>query len=121
MSGNIPSESHREALTASPAGDALRVQRSRGRDEYVLLVDGEADLATAALLGQALASASHHKHERVVLDIAGLQFIDAHCLGVISNARCLLREQDRELVLRSPPPLVRRLLTICEMDALIEA
>ena len=121
MSGNVSSEHHYVSLTASPATEALRVKRFRGHDEFVLHVDGEADLATAALLGQALASASHYKNERVVLDIAGLQFIDAHCLGVISNAHCLLREQDRELVLRSPPPMVRRLLTICEMDALIEA
>lgn len=121
MAGNTSSERHHWSLTASPVGDALRVQRSHGLDEFVLRVDGEADRATAAVLGQALASASHHEHERVVLDPTGLQFIDAHCLGVVSNAHCLLREQDRELVMRSPPPMVRRLLAICEMGALIEA
>jgi anti-anti-sigma factor len=100
----------------------LRVHVSPcGGPDLVLRVDGEADLATAPVLGRALAAASRDEHARVVLDLASLRFIDAHCLGVISTARCLLGEQDRALVPRSPAPMVRHILTICEMDALIEA
>jgi anti-anti-sigma factor len=58
--------------------------------------------------------------ERMVLDATDLRFIDACCLGVIRNAECLLREQHRDLVLRSPSPMLRRLVAICEMEALLE-
>ncbi len=108
-------------MVAAPPDGALWVESAAGHGDLVLRVDGDADLATAAVLGQALAGASHSSQRRVVLDLAGLRFIDAHCLGVIGNAHCLLCEQGRVLVLRSPPPLVRRLLAICEMDPFIEA
>lgn len=121
MSGNVFSDPRLTSVGASSTPDALRVRVTSTGAEFVLGVDGDADLATAPLLGQALAAAANEDHARVVLDLTGLQFIDAHCLGVISNAHCLLREQERVLVLRSAPRMVRRLLTICEMDALIEA
>jgi len=109
------------AFDARRAEQGLRVEVWAGRDEFVLRVDGEADLATAPVLGRALVLASHESQPRVVLDVSNLRFIDAHCLGVINNARCLLREHDRDLVIRSAPPMVRHLLTICDMGALIEA
>ena len=105
---------------ARTAEQGLRVEVWAGRDEFVLRVDGEADLATAPVLGRALVFASHESQPRVVLDVSDLRFIDAHCLGVINHARYLLHEHDRDLVIRSAPPMVHRLLTICDMGALME-
>jgi anti-anti-sigma factor len=112
-----PSPDFRAARVAE---DQLRVAVSRDRAALVLRLDGEADLASAARLGQALVAATTDVCERVVLDATDLRFIDAYCLGVIKNAECLLREQHRDLVLRSPSPMLRRLLAICEMEALLE-
>lgn len=110
-----------DCTTVAPPSGALWVDSVGGHGELVLRVEGDADLATAAVLGQALVAASQDSQARVVLDLAGLQFIDAYCLGVIDNAHALLRGQGRSLALRSPPLLVRRLLAICAMDSLIEA
>ena len=115
MSGNP-----RVATFDTPREQGLRVEVSASREELVLRIEGEADLATAAVLARSLVSVSRDPHGRVVLDIADLRFIDAHCLGVICNARRLLRDEDRDLVVRSAPPMVRRLLAICELQALVE-
>ena len=116
-----PTDSVSALMTAAPTSGTLLVDSAVWRDELVLRVHGDADLATAAVLGQALVAASRESQARVVLDFAGLLFIDAYCLGVIDNARALLSEQGRTLALRSPPPLLRRMLGICAMDSLIEA
>jgi anti-sigma B factor antagonist len=99
---------------------AFRVDVGEDPGTVVLALQGEADLATAPLLAQTLAQVSEDGSAPVVLDAARLEFIDACCLGVIANARALLRGQGRDLVVRSPGPLFRRVLSILEMEDLIE-
>ena len=105
--------------TSSPT--ALRIDARSDGGSAVLVLEGEADLATAPALAQALAKVTAHGDPRVVLDVARLDFIDAHCLGVIAETRALLGAHGRELVLRSPEAFVRRVLWVLELDDLVES
>ena len=109
-------------LSLSPTVD-FGVSISAGSDEVVLHLRGEADLATAPLLLKALTSplASDRSYQRLVLDLEELQFIDSHCIGIIDDARTDLSQIGRDLIVRSPVPIARRVLGICGMDGLIEA
>jgi anti-sigma B factor antagonist len=104
----------------STSPPAFRVEIGEDPGAVVLALHGEADLATAPLLARALAELSQDGTAPVVLDASSLKFIDACCLGVIVSARVLLSEQGRDLWVRSPAPLVRRILTILEMEDLLE-
>ena len=99
---------------------ALRVEISDDRGAVLLALQGEADLATAPSLIEALERASTSGTAPVVLDAASLSFIDCYCLGLIASTRVLLREGSRELAVRSPSPFVRRLLSLLELEDLIE-
>ena len=107
-------------VTFPPRTGAFRVDIGEDPGAVVLALQGEADLATAPLLSQALAQVSAAGTVPVVLDAARLEFIDAYCLGVIANARTLLGDQGRDVWVRAPAPLFRRVLAIVEMEDLIE-
>jgi anti-sigma B factor antagonist len=106
---------------ALPGADAFRVVFRDDPAAVVLALEGEADIATAPLLIQALARASADGAAPVVLDAASLEFIDASCVSVIVVAADRLREQGRDLVVRSPASLFRRVLSVLDMEDLIEA
>jgi anti-anti-sigma factor len=55
-----------------------------------------------------------------VLDFEELRFIDSSCIGIIADARTDLSQIGRDLIVRSPVPIARRVLGICGMDDLIE-
>jgi len=86
----------------------------------VLAFSGDADAAAGPLLTHALAQATANGHTRIALDLAELEFIDAHCLSILFDTQERLRELGGELILRSPPLSVRRLLDILEREDLIE-
>ena len=108
--------------TSAPRTGAFRVDLGEDSDRgaVVLALQGEADIATAPLLTRALSRVTELGTARVVLDAASLDLIDACCLGVIADARDRLREQGRDLVVRSPTALLHRVLTVLEMEDLIE-
>jgi anti-sigma B factor antagonist len=107
----------RRGVTSLPA---LRVEVRGDRGAVVLALQGEADLATAPRLARALAQVSEDGTAHVVIDAARLEFIGACCLDLIANARARLRDQGGDLSVRSPAPLFRQMLTILEMNELIE-
>jgi len=110
-------------VTSLSPVDGFGVSITASSDEVVLRLRGEADLATAPVLQEALASplASNPSYQRLVLDLEELHFIDSYCLGIIADARTDLSQLGRDLVVRSPVPIARRVLGICGMDGLIEA
>jgi len=99
---------------------ALNIDARANHEEIVLLFSGEADAAAGPLLAHALTQASARGHARVAVDLAELEFIDTHCLSILFDTHEKLRSQGADLVLRSPPPPVRRLLDIVERQDLIE-
>jgi anti-anti-sigma factor len=77
--------------------------------EAVLVVRGEIDLATAPMLDEAcdrLASVT----DQLVLDLAGVTFMDASGLGTL--VRALHRDQTKRILVRDASDGVLRLLHI---------
>lgn len=91
------------SATRSVASAALfRVEHSEGR----LALVGELDVAGWSSLEQAF-DAALSDSRKLVVDLSGLRFIDAHSIGLLISAasRCPLE-------LRSPRPIVERVFDV---------
>ena len=107
-------------LYRESANDAIEIDVFRLDDEFVLLLAGEADCATAWVLEQALAVATQHDTAPIVtLDLTGISFLSAECIGLICASESCLRGQARRLVVRGPSRVVGRVLELCGLGAVI--
>jgi anti-sigma B factor antagonist len=95
--------------------DARLVQMEDGA---TVVVDGEIDLATCShlwlVMGTAMALGP-----RLVLDLAGTTFIDSTGLALIVRAHHQLGRRREAIVIRSPRPEARRVLSITGVDQLV--
>jgi anti-anti-sigma factor len=87
--------------------------------EAVLELHGEVDLTTAPQLRAYLDEAIDQGHRVVVLDLAGMGFMDGSGLRVIASSARRLRLTGGSLSIRSPSPMVRRLLALVELADLV--
>lgn len=78
--------------------------------EVVLRLAGSLDLATGPSLRTALDGILDSRPQRVVLDLAGVTFLDSAAIGVVVVACKALRRVGGELVLRAPSPNVALVL-----------
>lgn len=85
----------------------------------VLHVRGEVDIFSAPELRGLLLAMVDAGHDSVVVDLACVSFFDASGLGVIADGASRLRAGSGTLTLRSPSPLVRRLLSITRLDEVV--
>lgn len=76
----------------------------------MLAVSGELDLAAASSFETELNRVLATDAERIVLDLASLEFIDSTGLSVLVRAQQRAHESGRELGLVNPGPQVERLL-----------
>jgi anti-anti-sigma factor len=76
------------------------------------------DLLTAPRLFEELATAVEHKG-RVVIDLAGMSFIDSQGIYVLSDACTARRGLGQGLVVRSPQPQARNMLRVSGLDKLL--
>jgi anti-anti-sigma factor len=84
------------------------------RDGIVYVaVDGELDLATAALLEAALAEAEATAATSVVVDLGRVPFIDSAGLEVLLRARDRSDKDGQRLRLTAGTPQVQRLFEVC--------
>ena len=81
---------------------------------------GEVDLLTAPALGDLLSALMNRGQTEIVLDLANVEFMDAAGLGVIAVVSSRLRSAGGTFSIRSPSPMIRRLLDISAMDSLLE-
>lgn len=88
-------------------------------DQATVRVAGELDLGTAARLRSVLVEVQSRPVTRVVVDLAGVRFVDSTGLSVLIAAWKRLCEQDRVLVLRAPRPNVRQLLNVSGLSQLL--
>ena len=93
---------------------------ARDADRTVVWLRGEHDICTVASLSQILARAIALDDGDLVVDLSGVQFMDAATVGVILRARDFLRLQSRSVALRSPSPCAARVLDLCELGELLE-
>jgi anti-anti-sigma factor len=96
---------------------ALRVTTPEVGPTTVVHLAGDLDLATAGQLRGCLRDVlDRGRVQRVVLDLAGLEFLDVTGLNVIVDAQQLLAQHDGVLALRSPRPMVLRMLKLLGLD-----
>jgi len=75
----------------------LRVERLSGA--AMLRVEGDIDLASASSLAGGIEDAERHEAPLLILDLAGVRFMDLEGLRVVDAARARAAAADRELVL----------------------
>lgn len=94
------------AMTANGGGGQLQIDLHVAHAR--IAVTGELDLATVHLLRGAAAVLVAETAQEIVIDLAGLQFIDAAGLGEIVRLRVTLTAAGRRLTLSRPSPSIRR-------------
>lgn len=80
---------------------------------------GDLDATVAATLSQRLADLQDKKPDRLIFDMAAVDFLDCAAAGVMfAAARSML--PGRKPVIRAPGPLVRRVLELTDLDTQYE-
>ena len=87
----------------------------------VLVLRGEADSSTTPVLSDALTRVLVSRTGDVVIDLAGIEFMDTVTGRTLAVARQLLDLRDRRLTFRSPSRLAARVLDLFGLSYLIEA
>jgi anti-sigma B factor antagonist len=85
----------------------------------VVQVDGALDLATAPELKACLRQVMQDGAGHIVLEFAGVEFIDSSGLGVLVSIYKELPPRARRLCLVTVRPLVLRVLTLTSVDSLV--
>jgi len=99
-----------ELLEGRPADFSISL--TFGRDRTTVLPWGELDMVTAPAFGGFLDTAASRPGSLVVVDLAGLSFIDASGLGQLARIRTILRKDDRDLAIISPSPMAYKVLEL---------
>ena len=90
-----------------------------GDGTYVVSATGELDLHTVDQLDTELEQALTHGAQRVVVDLAGITFMDSTALGAIVAAQRKLQLAEGELALVSDDPRIVRVFEITGLDRTI--
>jgi anti-sigma B factor antagonist len=101
------------------AGSGLRKDPVLGveaiGDAYVVRLGGELDLYNANQVLDALGNVCNDSPDRIVVDLAQVEFIDSTALAVLIEARTML-ENRRAFILAAPGLETRRALQISGLD-----
>src|ERR1022692_3866365 len=95
------------SVIAFPEDDLVDVAECDARCTVVWL-QGEYDISTVTALSQTMARTMANEKGDLVVDLSGVQFMDAATIGVIIRTRNEMRLQLRSLTLRSPSPFGQR-------------
>lgn len=108
-------------MSGTSAPLRVRVSRERGGATVVVLV-GELDLATAGGLRTRLTTLAQADPPPtdVVLDMAGLDFVDASGISVLLSSQRALSVGGSTLRLRAPSRMVRKVLRLLDLDAVLQ-
>jgi len=115
---------------AAPAADARR--RSRVHDAlaagqltirserhdctHVVALVGELDVATARRVEDALRTVEAPDVEQIIVDLAGLTFIDSNGVQLIARANARCKTIAKRLELRFGPPQIQRVFALADAD-----
>lgn len=100
-----------------PAGFSTEVVHEG--DAVVIYVRGEVDLAAVGRLRDVLEPNMGPK-QTIVLDLAGVEFMDSSSLRYLVQARGGLTADGGSLELRNPSTAAHRLLTLAKAESLLE-
>ncbi len=112
-SGSLP------RMSATP--DALDITIEDTEAGHVVRVSGELDLATAPQLSTVLLDAAGQSTLPVVLDLAGVTFIDSSALRTLVLAGRELADAGRKLQIGPRSDRVSKVLEMTQLDQYTEA
>ena len=95
-------------------GRPFVVRVTEQADAVVVHVAGEVDIVTAPVLQRHLDPALTGDRALVVIDLEEVTFLDARGVAVLVRARQRVVDRAGRLVIRRPPPLVRRVLDLAD-------
>jgi len=105
--------------TTTGSGLELGVHRRQVDGWTVVGLDGQLDVATAPQLRQALQEAHHGGATRLVVDLAGVVFLDSMGLGVLVGASRRSRAAGGELVLAAAGERIRHVLELSRVAEIV--
>ena len=82
-------------------------------------IDGEIDIATLSVFGEAVEACTASGEQHLVLDMSAVQFMDSQGLHMLLAAVDAMRERGGSLVVASPSPAVRRLLDVAGLEPVV--
>lgn len=88
-------------------------------DGQLVALAGRLDVQGAAVAREALHAAVASGAAELVVDLSGVELLDATGLGVLVGTHRRARGAGRRLVLRDAAPRVARLLTLTRVDRII--
>jgi anti-sigma B factor antagonist len=98
----------------------LGVNADYGRDQIILGLSGDIDLASAPRLAKRLGEVIERGYTNVSLDCSELSFIDAAGLGVIATAQEQVRRNGGAIHIASPSALLYRLFEITQLSSVLQ-
>jgi anti-sigma B factor antagonist len=101
----------------TPGRPALRTTVERSGRAVVVGVHGELDVATAPDLRQVLLDAATGAPVDLVVDLAGVPFVDATGLGALLSAAEAVRAGGGDLRVASPSRMLRVMLRLLDLEA----
>ncbi len=97
----------------------LRASVSAGESGPVITLSGEADITTAAELGELITVQLAEETQQLTVDVAGLDFADTAAIRVLLVAARRLRQRGGDLVLLRPHRALARVLEILGADEVV--
>ena len=97
----------------------LRVDIEDRGDHAVVTADGEIDAATADTVSEAVAGAVTDGYSLVLLDFAGVTFIDSTGLGMLVRAHRTAETAGSTFAVVHPTPQTRKLIRVLGLDQLL--
>lgn len=96
----------------APVPGQLVIEKTHEQDAVVLVLAGELDLASAPMLERELRDAEATGLSRLVIDLAGLAFMDSTGLQALLRARERANNNSHQLSLRRAPHQVQRVFEL---------
>ena len=98
---------------------ALALSSHRDGESHTLCLSGELDIANVDLVHDELARIESSGASSIVIDLAGLTFMDSTGIQLLVRAHARSRTDAHRLTLRPGPAAVQRVFTLCGVDELL--
>jgi anti-sigma B factor antagonist len=109
-----------EAMSVDPGGD-LSLRFSRVNDAVVVVVSGDLDAGTAALLRDRVRDVIEGQGNlSVILDVSDMTFIDSSGLSVLLEIHRWAHDRGGALVVHSPRPATARVFDIVGLNRIVK-
>jgi len=92
------------------------VERSTRNGARILSPKGDVDLSRSPVLRSAIRDAYQEKPNRLVVDLAAVEYMDSSGVATLVEALQMSRQRGAELVLSGMKPRVRSIFEIARLD-----